>query len=38
MIQQSHSWTYIWRKTIVQKDTPTPVFTAALLATARTGK
>ena len=20
MIQQSHSWTYIWKKTIIQKD------------------
>ena len=30
MIQQSHSWVYIWRKTLLQKDTCTPMFTAAL--------
>ena len=35
MIQQSHSWAYVQRKT-VQKDTRTPVFTAALFAIART--
>ena len=30
MIQQSHSWAYT-DKTLIQKDTCTPVFTAALL-------
>ena len=32
MIQQSHSWAYIWKKkkTIIQKDTSTPVFIAPL--------
>ena len=25
MIQQSHSWPYIWRK-LIQKDTCTPIF------------
>ena len=38
MIQQSHSWAYIWRKTIIQKDVCTPVFIAALFTIARTWK
>ena len=29
MIQQSCSWAFIWKKTIIQKDTCTPVFIAA---------
>ena len=35
MIQQSHSWAYIQRK-LIQKDTGTPMFTAALLTIAKT--
>ena len=31
MIQQFHSWAYL-DKTIIQKDTHTPMFTAALIA------
>ena len=38
MIQQSHSWAYIWKKTIILKDTYAPVFTAALFTIARTWK
>ena len=43
MIQQSHSWTYIYpdktsRQTINQKDTQNPMFTAALCAIAKTWK
>ena len=34
MIQQSHSWAYIPRKTI-QKDTCAPMFIAALLTIAK---
>ena len=30
MIQQSHSWTYIQTKTIIQKDTCIPMFIASL--------
>ena len=45
MIQQSHSWAYIQRRQmhpnvhfIIQKDTCTPVFTAALFTVAKTWK
>ena len=35
MTQQSHYWAYTQRKTIIQKDTCTPMFTAALFTIAR---
>ena len=35
MTQQSYSWAYIWGKLLIQKDTCTAVFTAALLAKTR---
>ena len=38
MTQQSHNWAYMLRKTIIQKDTCTPMFIAALFTTARTWK
>ena len=38
MIQQSHSWAYIWGKTLIQKDTCTPIFIVALFTIARTWK
>ena len=38
MIQQSHSWAYTWRKTIIQKDTCTPMFIATLFTIAKTWK
>ena len=38
MIQQSHSWAYIKGKTIIQKDTCSPVFTTAWLKIAKTWK
>ena len=38
MIQQSHSWAYTQRKTIIQKDACTPMFTAALFTIARSWK
>ena len=38
MIQQSHSWAYTQRKTIIQKDACTPMFIAALFTIARTWK
>ena len=38
MIQQSHSWAYIQKKTVIQKDTCTPMFIAALFTIARTWK
>ena len=38
MIQQSHSWAYIQRKNMVQKDTCTPIFTAALFIIAKIWK
>ena len=40
MIQQPHSWEYIWTldKTIIQKDTSTPMFIAALFTIAKTWK
>ena len=36
MIQKSYSWAYIWRKTLIQNNTSTPVFTAALFTRAKT--
>ena len=36
--QQSHSWTYTQRKPLIQKDTCTLMFTAALSAIARSWK
>ena len=39
MIQQSHLWDYIFRQNnIIQKDTCTPMFIAALFTIARTWK
>ena len=38
MTQQFHSWAYIWTKTIIQKDTHTPMFPVALFTTAKTWK
>ena len=38
MIHQSHSWAYTQDKTIIQKDTCKPMFTAALYTTAKTQK
>ena len=38
MTQQSHSWTYIQKKTIIQKDTFTPMSTATLFTIAQTWK
>ena len=38
MTQQSHNWAHMLRKTIIQKDTCTPMFIAALFTTARTWK
>ena len=35
MTQQSHYWAYTLRKTIIEKDTYTPVFIAALCTTAK---
>ena len=37
MIQESHSWAY-HEKTIIQRDTSTPMFIAALFTIARTWK
>ena len=37
MIQQSNSWAYNQTKTIIQKDTCTPVFTAAVFRKPRHG-
>ena len=37
MIQQSHSWAYIQRK-LIQKDTRTPMFIAALFTIVKTWK
>jgi len=37
MIQQSHSWAYIQRK-LIQKDTCTPMFIAALFTIVKTWK
>ena len=36
MIQQSHSWTYTQRKTIIQKDTRTRMFIAAVFTVTKT--
>ena len=38
MIQQSHPWASIQRKTIIQKDTHAPMFITALLTIAKTWK
>ena len=38
MTQQSHSWAYTLRKTIIQKDTCTPMLVAALFTIVRTRK
>ena len=38
VIQQSHSWAYIWRKTILRKDTCNSIFIAALFIIAKTWK
>ena len=39
MIQEFHSWVYIQKmKTIIPKDTHTPVFTAVLFTIAKTWK
>ena len=40
MILQSHSWAHIWKrqKNLIQKDTNTPMFIAALLTVAKTYK
>ena len=38
MIQQYHSWAYIRKKTIIRKDTGTPMFTAELFAITKTWK
>ena len=38
MIQQSHSWASVGDKTIIQKDTGTPMFTAAFFTIAKTWK
>ena len=35
LTQQSHSWAFIWRKPLLQKDTRTPAFSAALLTIAK---
>ena len=38
MTQQSHYWAYTLKKTIIQKESCTTLFTAALFTTARTWK
>ena len=38
MTQQSHYWVYTLKKNIIQKDTCTPMFIAALFTIARTWK
>ena len=38
MTLQSHSWAYIQRKTMIPKDTCTPMITAALFTIAKTWK
>ena len=38
MIQQPHSWAYIWRKSYSGKNTCAPKFTAALFTIAKTWK
>ena len=34
--KQSHSWAYIWKKTLIRKDTYTSVFITALSTIAKT--
>ena len=38
MIQESHSWAYIQKKTCIEKDTRTPLFIAALFTIAKMWK
>ena len=38
MIQESHSWAYIQKKTCIEKDTCTPLFIAALFTIAKMWK
>ena len=38
MTLQSHSWAYTQKKTMIQKDTCTPMFIAALFTIAKTWK
>ena len=38
MIQQSHSWAYVWRKTWFKRIDATQVFTAALFTKVKTWK
>ena len=38
MTQQSHSWAYNPEKNIIQKDSHTPIFTAALCTIAKKWK
>ena len=38
MTQQSHSWTYTQRKTIIRKDICMPMFITALFTVAKTWK
>ena len=38
MIWQSHSWSCIQKKTIIQKDTGTPLFMTAVFTLAKTRK
>ena len=35
MMQQSQSWAFIWGKPLLQKDTSTPTFSAALFTIAK---
>ena len=37
MIQHSHSWAYIWKKTIIRQNTWTPMLTAGLFIISRHG-
>jgi len=38
MAQQSHSWAYILKETVIQKDTCTPMLIETLFTIARTQK
>ena len=38
MTQQFHAWVYTPKKTLIQKDTCTPMFAAALFTTAKIWK
>ena len=38
MIQQSHSWAYIQKKTLIKKETCTPMFIAAIFTIDKTWK